>query len=144
VPDTFLDELSYEQRELTWKKGIKENNVYIVENENGQVIGFSTGGKERTGKYEAYIGELYAIYILKDRTLCQYDKSQIVFEKGIEQFPENKAMEIFYAMTLYNVGKYREAIEVLLTSLAQSTNDSETLSYKTAIEFYADKLDQTW
>lgn len=66
VPDPFLDTLSYEQRELTWKKGIKENNVYIAENENGQVIGFSTGGKERTGKYEAFIGELYAIYILKE------------------------------------------------------------------------------
>ena len=66
VPDTFLDNLSYEHRELTWKKGINENNVYIAENENGKVIGFSTGGKERTGKYEAYIGELYAIYILKE------------------------------------------------------------------------------
>ncbi|WP_346014177.1 GNAT family N-acetyltransferase [Sporosarcina sp. E16_8] len=66
VPDTFLDNLSYEQRELTWEKGINENNVYIAENENGQVIGFSTGGKERTGKYEAFIGELYAIYILKE------------------------------------------------------------------------------
>ncbi len=66
VPDTFLESLSYEQRELIWKKGINENNVYIAENENGQVIGFSTGGKERTGKYEAYTGELYAIYILKE------------------------------------------------------------------------------
>lgn len=66
VPDTFLDNLSYEQRELIWKKGMNENNVYIAENENGQVIGFSTGGKERTGKYEAYTGELYAIYILKE------------------------------------------------------------------------------
>ncbi len=66
VPDTFLDDLSYEQREPTWKKGIKENNVYIAENENGQVIGFSAGGKERTGKYEAYAGELYAIYILRE------------------------------------------------------------------------------
>ncbi|MBO0603094.1 GNAT family N-acetyltransferase [Sporosarcina sp. E16_3] len=66
VPNTFLDNLSYGQRELTWKKGIKENNVYIAENEHGQVVGFSTGGKERTGKYEAYTGELYAIYILKE------------------------------------------------------------------------------
>ncbi|XKI13344.1 GNAT family N-acetyltransferase [Sporosarcina sp. ANT_H38] len=66
VPETFLENLSYEQRELTWKRGIKENNVYIAEDENGQVIGFSTGGKERTGKYEAYTGELYAIYILKE------------------------------------------------------------------------------
>ncbi len=66
VPDTFLDNLSYEESELNWKKGITENNVYIAEDENGQVIGFSTGGKERTGKYEAYTGELYAIYILKE------------------------------------------------------------------------------
>jgi len=66
VPDTFLESLSYEKRELMWKKGITENHVYIAENENGQVIGFSTGGKERTGKYEAYTGELYAIYILKE------------------------------------------------------------------------------
>lgn len=66
VPDTFLESLSYEKCELIWKKGINENNVYIAENENGQVIGFSTGGKERTGKYEAYTGELYAIYILKE------------------------------------------------------------------------------
>lgn len=66
VPDTFLESLSYEQREQIWKKGIKENHVYIAENENGQIIGFSTGGKERTGKYEAYSGELYAIYLLKE------------------------------------------------------------------------------
>ncbi|WP_179392727.1 GNAT family N-acetyltransferase [Sporosarcina sp. JAI121] len=66
VPDDFLESLSYENRELIWKKGINENNVYIAENKNGQVIGFSTGGIERTGKYEAYTGELYAIYILKE------------------------------------------------------------------------------
>jgi ribosomal protein S18 acetylase RimI-like enzyme len=65
VPEPFLDSLSYEQRALTWKKWIQENNVYIAENEDGQVIGFSVGGKERTGTYEAYSGELYAIYILK-------------------------------------------------------------------------------
>ena len=66
VPDTFLKSLSYEQRELIWKKGIKENHVFIAENENGRIVGFSTGGKERTGKYEAYTGELYAIYLLKE------------------------------------------------------------------------------
>ena len=32
----------------------------------GRVIGFSTGGKERTGKYEMYTGELYAIYLLEE------------------------------------------------------------------------------
>ena len=65
VPDPFLNNLSYEQQRTDLEKGIMENNVYIAENENGQVIGFSAGGKERTGKYKTYLGELYAIYILK-------------------------------------------------------------------------------
>ncbi|CAM3162108.1 GNAT family N-acetyltransferase [Filibacter tadaridae] len=66
VPDAFLESLSYEKREQIWLQGIKENHVYIAEDENGQVVGFSTGGKERTGNYEAYTGELYAIYLLEE------------------------------------------------------------------------------
>lgn len=96
-------------------------------------------GLNETNAMGAFIG-LGSTY----RALGQYDKSEIVFEKGIEQFPENKAMKTFYAMTLYNLGKHREAMEILLTSIAHSTNDSEILSYKRAIEFYADKLDQIW
>ena len=66
VSDTYLESLSYEKREPIWKRGINENHVYIAENENGKIIGFSSGGKERTGKYKTYTGELYAIYILKE------------------------------------------------------------------------------
>ncbi|QUW24099.1 GNAT family N-acetyltransferase [Sporosarcina sp. Marseille-Q4063] len=65
VPDTFLNRLSYESREQIWKRGIEENHIYIAEDESGQIVGFATGGKERTGKYEKYKGELYAIYLLK-------------------------------------------------------------------------------
>ena len=65
VPDTFLNSLTYESREQIWKRGIEKNHVYIAENENNQIVGFATGGKERTGKYEAYKGELYAIYLLE-------------------------------------------------------------------------------
>ncbi|MCZ2256871.1 GNAT family N-acetyltransferase [Sporosarcina sp. G11-34] len=67
VPDIFLDSLSYETREQIWTTGVKENHVYIAEDENGKVVGFATGGKERTGEYEAYVGELYAIYLLKEQ-----------------------------------------------------------------------------
>ncbi|MBE1554195.1 GNAT superfamily N-acetyltransferase [Filibacter limicola] len=66
VPDAFLENLSYEQREQIWKGAVKANHVYIAEDGDGQVIGFSTGGTERTGKYELYTGELYAIYVLKE------------------------------------------------------------------------------
>ena len=65
VPDSFLESLSYEEREEIWKSGIEENQVYIVEDEAGRIVGFSSGGKERTGKYDAYKGELYAIYLLE-------------------------------------------------------------------------------
>ncbi len=65
VPDLYLNNLSAEEREQNWLNGIKENGVYIAEDESGEIVGFATGGKERTGKYQAYDGELYAIYLLK-------------------------------------------------------------------------------
>ena len=65
VPDTYLASLSYKNRERIWTSGIKENNVYIAEDADGEIVGFATGGKERTGKYAAYVGELYAIYLLE-------------------------------------------------------------------------------
>lgn len=65
VPNDFLESLSYKSREKVWATGVRENHVYIAEDENGKVVGFATGGKERTGNYEAYIGELYAIYLLE-------------------------------------------------------------------------------
>lgn len=64
VPDSFLKCLSVEEREKTWLKGIQENGVYVVENEKSEIVGFAIGGKERTGKYERFDGELYAIYLL--------------------------------------------------------------------------------
>ena len=65
VPDSFLEKLSYEEREQIWKSGIEANQVYIAEDEEGRIVGFASGGQERTGKYEAYEGELYAIYLLE-------------------------------------------------------------------------------
>ncbi|MFD1778531.1 GNAT family N-acetyltransferase [Fredinandcohnia salidurans] len=66
VPDDFLQQLSYESRELMWKKGIPNGHIFIAENEQGEVVGFSCGGKERSGEYENFHGELYAIYILQE------------------------------------------------------------------------------
>lgn len=65
VPNSYLQQLSYEQRAENWSRCIRHNALYVAEDENGKIVGFATGGKERTGKYEAD-GELYAIYLLKD------------------------------------------------------------------------------
>lgn len=76
------------------------------------------------------------------RTLGEYEKSKSTFLKGIELFPNNRAIQVFYSMTLYNLNEHRKAIEILLNCLINTTTDSEILSYKKAIDFYSDKLDE--
>ncbi len=78
------------------------------------------------------------------RTLGEYEKSEKVFLEGIELFPTNRAIQVFYSMTLYNLSEHKKAMEFLLKCLIDTTTDSEILSYKKAINFYADKLDEMW
>lgn len=78
------------------------------------------------------------------RTLGDYDKSKSTFLKGIERFPNNIAMLTFYSMTLYNLNEHKQAMEILLKCLIETTEDTDIISYKKAIEFYSDKLDEVW
>lgn len=78
------------------------------------------------------------------RTLGEYEKSKNVFLKGIESFPNNRAIQIFYSMTLYNLNEHTKAMELLLNCLINTTTDDEILKYKKAIDFYSDKLDTVW
>ncbi|SDQ77214.1 GNAT family N-acetyltransferase [Virgibacillus salinus] len=66
VPDTFLEKLDYDHRTKLWERNMTSNSVFVAENNDGEIVGFSTGGKEREGKYEGYDGELYAIYIFEE------------------------------------------------------------------------------
>lgn len=78
------------------------------------------------------------------RTLGQYQKSKEVLEKGLAKFTEDRAMQVFYAMTLYNLNEHSKSMEILLTNLAQTSLDENIKNYKKAIQFYADKLDKIW
>ena len=78
------------------------------------------------------------------RTLGEYEKSKSTFLKGIELFPSNKAIQTFYAMTLYNLNEHSKAMELLLKCLIETTKDTEIISYTKAIDFYSDKLDEVW
>ena len=66
VPDEYLDQLTYESRQNLWETNIPNGGVYVAENEDEEIVGFSSGGRERTGDYPGYSGELFAIYILKE------------------------------------------------------------------------------
>lgn len=78
------------------------------------------------------------------RTLGRYEEARKLLEDGLSQFPENGAMKVFYAMTLYNLHDHREAMGILLKTIANETANEEISSYKKAIEFYADHLDDVW
>ncbi|MUL30652.1 tetratricopeptide repeat protein [Priestia megaterium] len=78
------------------------------------------------------------------RALGEYEKSKETFLKGMELFPDNHVIKVFYSMTLYNLKEHSQAMQLLLKCLINTTNDNEILSYKRALNFYSDKLDQTW
>ncbi|MGD6857652.1 N-acetyltransferase family protein [Bacillus infantis] len=66
VPEEYLNNLTYESWEQIWINNISNGSVYVAQNNEGEIVGFSSGGKERSGKYSGFDGELYAIYILKE------------------------------------------------------------------------------
>ncbi|WP_404469551.1 GNAT family N-acetyltransferase [Sutcliffiella horikoshii] len=66
VPGEYLNKLTYDSREQIWINSIPNGGVYVAENNQGEIVGFSSGGKERSGNYDGFDGELYAIYILKE------------------------------------------------------------------------------
>ena len=59
------------------------------------------------------------------RTLGEYGKSEKVFLEGIELFPNNRAIQVFYSMTLYNLSEHKKAMEFLLKCLIDTTTDSK-------------------
>ena len=59
--------MKYEDRIGKWVEKTTSQAVYVAETNNGEIVGFSNGGIERTGNYPEYKGELYAIYILENQ-----------------------------------------------------------------------------
>lgn len=66
IPDEYLNNLTYESQEQIWINNIPNGGVYVAWNNECEIVGFSSGGKEQSGKYNGFDGELYAIHILKD------------------------------------------------------------------------------
>jgi tetratricopeptide (TPR) repeat protein len=78
------------------------------------------------------------------RCLGEYEKSLKIFDQAIIEFPTNRALKTFRALTLYNLGKAKESVGQLLVQLLDTTNDTSIQSYERALRFYSDKLDETW
>ena len=78
------------------------------------------------------------------RALGEYQRAVEVLRGGTTRFPNNRAMQVFLSMALYNIGECREAVELLLRNLAETTSDEGISAYNRAILFYAGRLDETW
>lgn len=66
VPDDYLDKLSYIETEKKWMDFLnneKENFIFVVSNEVGNIIGFASG---RSIGEKDFGGELYSLYLLQE------------------------------------------------------------------------------
>lgn len=78
------------------------------------------------------------------RALGQYSAALDVFDEGLTHFPTAPELLTFRAMTLYNLGRSKEAVAILLGVLCATTADGELLGLVPAISTYAEDLDRTW
>ncbi|KUG03732.1 gcn5-related [hydrocarbon metagenome] len=92
ISDSFLAALSYDDREKNFKDFIGQTDAIsfacVAEDDEGNVLGFAMGGKEREG-IQPYAGEIYALYVLQrwqnqgiGRMLVKAAASQL-FQSGI-------------------------------------------------------------
>ncbi|GAB3808306.1 tetratricopeptide repeat protein [Virgibacillus kimchii] len=88
---------------------------------------------------EAYLGLGSSL-----RALGRYEQSKRILQEAMVLFPESHAIQVFYAMTLYNLKEHEKSIELLLGCIAETSEDTKINQYKKAIRFYADKLDEIW
>lgn len=88
IPTSFLEQLSYTEREQMWAASLREGHVYVAESDSDGIVGFACGGKERSGKYEGYDGELYAVYLLAEYQGKGIGKS--LFKAVLQHLHENR------------------------------------------------------
>ena len=74
------------------------------------------------------------------RTLGQATRAIEVLESGQRQFPENREFEVFLAIALHNAGRHTEAIQLLVNTLVDSSEDIGITAYQRAIRHAANQL----
>jgi tetratricopeptide (TPR) repeat protein len=78
------------------------------------------------------------------RALGRDAESDEIFRRGIERFPDFAALRVFQAMTLYNLGRSREAVRELILVLLESSSDPSIDRYRRSLGAYAEDLDRSW
>jgi tetratricopeptide (TPR) repeat protein len=71
-------------------------------------------------------------------------ESDETFRRGIERFPDFAALRVFWAMTLYNLGRSSEAVRELIRVVLETSSDPSIERYRRSLGAYADDLDRSW
>ncbi|SEH95787.1 L-amino acid N-acyltransferase YncA [Halobacillus karajensis] len=87
IDEQDLSNTTLEHRIALWETVLKTplngQIAFVIENGEGDVVGFVSGGKERTKNY-GYDGEIYAIYLLDEYQGKGYGKEMLkVFSEGM-------------------------------------------------------------
>jgi len=72
-----------------------------------------------------------------------YELAVEILRRGAKEFPENRAIQVFLAMALYNSQQYKESVELLITNLMESTTDEKLKYFKREILAYTEDLDES-
>ncbi|WP_018758324.1 tetratricopeptide repeat protein [Paenibacillus terrigena] len=71
-----------------------------------------------------------------------YEQAVETLRRGTKEFPENRAIQVFLAMALYNSHSYKESVELLITNLMETTTDEKLHYFKRGILAYTEDLDE--
>lgn len=77
------------------------------------------------------------------RSMGEYQKAEETLRRGVKEFPNNRALQVFLAMALYNTQHYKEAMELVLNNLMETTSDEKLQYFRRGISYYASHLDET-
>jgi tetratricopeptide (TPR) repeat protein len=76
------------------------------------------------------------------RGLGEYQLAEETLRRGVSEFPRNRALQIFLAITLYNRQQHTEAMELVLTNLLETTADEKLQYFKRPLLYYTQHLDE--
>jgi tetratricopeptide (TPR) repeat protein len=77
------------------------------------------------------------------RVLGEYQKAEETLRLGVKEFPDNRALQVFLAITLYNTQQHKEAMELVLVNLLETTSDEKLQYFKRGLLYYTLHLDET-
>lgn len=76
------------------------------------------------------------------RCLGKHEESLKIFDQAMREFPQDRALKVFRALTLFSLGQVEESVSQLLIQLMDTTDAKSIKSYERALRYYSVNLGQ--